>query len=89
MLNIEKELDDILEILQNQKKIAIKVSSKSGEYRFGQVKAYNQSIELLKDLKKRIDRTEKIESHDKKEEKYIESKQKIITRNTLDTLQIV
>jgi hypothetical protein len=64
-MNVQKELDDILEILQYRRKISMKVSSKVGEYRYGQIKSYNEAIELIKDLKNRwIEHEKNVASHE-------------------------
>jgi len=52
-MNMEKELTDLIEILEQQKKLAVKSSYKSGEYGYGQVKSFHIALNLLKDLKTR------------------------------------
>jgi len=59
-MNMEKELTDLIEILEQQKKLAIKSSYKSGEYGYGQVKSFHIAINLLNDLKKRWIDSQKI-----------------------------
>jgi len=52
-MNMEKELTDLIEILGQQRKLAIKSAYKSGEYGYGQVKSFHIALNLLKDLKTR------------------------------------
>jgi hypothetical protein len=52
-MNIEKELTEIVDILENQRKLAVKSAYKTGEYGYGQVKSLHTAINLLNDLKKR------------------------------------
>jgi len=59
-MNMEKELTDLIEILEQQRKLAIKSSYKSGEYGYEQVKSFHIAINLLKDLKKRWIDSQKI-----------------------------
>jgi len=53
-MNIERELEDIIEIVQKELDTSIKYSHEVGEYRYGQVKAYKTCLELLQDLKNKI-----------------------------------
>ena len=41
-MNMEKELTDLIEILEQQRKLAIKSAYKSGEYGYGQVKSFKR-----------------------------------------------
>jgi len=61
-MNIQRELEDILENLKHHRKIAMTVSSKVGDYRYGQIKSYNEAIQLIEDLKKQVDSQEKLSS---------------------------
>jgi hypothetical protein len=84
-MNVQKELEDILEILEYRRKISMKLSSKVGEYRYGQVKSYNEAIELLKDLKRRwIEHEELVAS---KED--IAKKMQFPLKRNEDLLQVV
>ena len=58
-MNVQKELEDMLEILKYRRKIAMKVSTKVGDYRYGQIKSYNEAIQLIEDLEKRWKEHEK------------------------------
>ena len=68
-MNINREIEDALEILQNRRKIAIKSARSDSTYSYGRVTAFNECIAILKDIKKRMDRAEKIEEHHKELEK--------------------
>lgn len=61
-MNVQKELEEMLEILKYRRKIAMKVSSRVGEYRYGQIKSYNEAIQLIEDLDKRWKEHEKLVS---------------------------
>ena len=58
-MNVQKELEDILEILKYRRKVSMKVSSKVGDYRYGQIKSYNEAVQLIEDLEKRWKEHEK------------------------------
>ena len=68
-MNFKKEIEDMIDLFQNRLNYSIKIAPKVGEYRYGQCKSYKEILEILKDLKKRMDRAEKIEEHKKEEEK--------------------
>ena len=59
-MNMINELNDIIEILENQYKISSKYSTNSNEYRIGMAAGLKLSLNVIKDLKKRIDDSEKI-----------------------------
>ena len=81
-MNIERELEEAIDLLQNRRKISIKVAPQIGEYRYGMVKAYNECLEILKDMKKRMDRDEKITKIEKSE-KTEPTHQNILKRDEL------
>jgi len=81
-MNIERELEEAIDLLQNRRKISIKVAPQIGEYRYGMVKAYNECLEILKDMKKRMDRDQKITKIEKSEKKGLPV-QNILEKNEL------
>lgn len=80
-MNISKELTEIIEILEQQRKMAIKTSYKSSDYGFGQIKSFNIALNLLQDLEKRW------KEHEKNIAKHEDPKPSI--KKTPDLLQVV
>ncbi|HUS51467.1 MAG TPA: hypothetical protein VMZ91_14960 [Candidatus Paceibacterota bacterium] len=81
-MNITRELEDTIEIFENRLKIATKLAYKSSDYHFGQCKSYKEIIMVLKDMKKRMDRDEKITKIEKSE-KTEPTHQNILKRDEL------
>ena len=81
-MNINREIEDTIEIFENRLKTATKLAYKSSDYHFGQCKSYKEIIMVLKDMKKRMDRAEKIEEH-KKDVKNVPTHQNIFKKDDL------
>jgi len=81
-MNITRELEDTIEIFENRLKTATKSAYKSSDYHFGQCKSYKEIIMVLKDMKKRMDRDEKITKIEKSE-KTEPTHQNILKRDEL------
>jgi hypothetical protein len=59
-MNIRKSVDDALELLQNLRLRAIKGNS-SGEFNYGKTCAYNECINIVKDIRKAVIEQEKLQ----------------------------
>ena len=81
-MNITRELEDTIEIFENRLKTATKSAYKSSDYHFGQCKSYKEIIMVLKDMKKRMDRDEKMTKIEKSEKKGLPV-QNILEKNEL------